>query len=287
MDVNALGVSALSLSGHKFGTPQGIGLLWVKRGTPLRTLMSGGGHERGRRSGTSNVAGAVGLATALELAEREREQYAARVAALRDRLIDGILETVPGALLTGPDPRETVKLQESGVAADATAEVTHVTDPDSADIAAGASAAKATAASSGLNGITRLPTTALFCFPGVNGETVLVDLENQEVLVSSGSACATGSSEPSHVLTAMGFPRRWPPPPCASAWAKRPPRRTSTTQSAPPRRSSRNCAANPHADQRYDLDSCRIRHYRRLIGTASSATAWQVKACRARRTPTA
>lgn len=206
LDVNALGVSALSLSGHKFGTPQGIGLLWVKRGTPLRTLMSGGGHERGRRSGTSNVAGAVGLATALELAEREREQYAARVAALRDRLIDGILETVPGALLTGPDPRETVKLQESGVAADATAEVTHVTDPDSADIAAGASAAKATAASSGLNGITRLPTTALFCFPGVNGETVLVDLENQEVLVSSGSACATGSSEPSHVLTAMGVP---------------------------------------------------------------------------------
>lgn len=169
LDVNELGVSALSLAGHKFGTPQGLGLLWVKRGTPLRTLMSGGGQERGRRSGTSNVAGAVGLATALQLAEREREEFAARVTALRDRLIHGILGSVPGALLTGPDPRET-------------------------------------GASPGLNGISRLPINAFFCFPGVNGETVLVDLENQGVLVSSGSACATGSSEPSHVLTALGIP---------------------------------------------------------------------------------
>ncbi len=207
LDVNALGISALTLAGHKLGTPQGIGLLWVKRGTPLRTLMSGGGHERGRRSGTSNVAGAVGLATALELAEREREEYATRVTALRDRLMDGILGAVPGALLTGPDPRETVHLQETDVAADATPKGTHATDPDSADIAAGASAARATAATSaGLNGTTRLPSNASFCFPGVNGETVLVDLENQGVLVSSGSACATGSSEPSHVLTAMGIP---------------------------------------------------------------------------------
>ncbi|MBD2762053.1 cysteine desulfurase [Kocuria sp. cx-116] len=169
LDVNELGVSALSLAGHKFGTPQGIGLLWVKRGTPLRTLMSGGGQERGRRSGTSNVAGAVGLATALQLAEREREEYTARVTALRDRLIDGILGSVPGALLTGPNPRDT-------------------------------------GATSGLNGTLRLPNNAFFCFPGVNGETVLVDLENQGVLVSSGSACATGSSEPSHVLTALGVP---------------------------------------------------------------------------------
>lgn len=180
LDVNALGVSALSLAGHKVGTPQGIGLLWVKRGTPLRTLMSGGGHERGRRSGTSNVAGAVGLATALELAEQERELYTARVTTLRDRLIDGILEAVPGALLTGPNSAGTTE---------------------------GASAATAAAATSaGLNGITRLATNASFCFPGVNGETVLVDLENQGVLVSSGSACATDSTEPSHVLTAMGVP---------------------------------------------------------------------------------
>ena len=207
LNVNELGVSALSLAGHKMGTPQGIGMLWVKRGTPLRSLMSGGGHERGRRSGTSNVAGAVGLATALELAEREREEYAARISTLRNRLIDGILGSVPGALLTGPDPRETVNFQGLSVEANATAQGTHVTDPGSADIATGASAANANAATSaGLNGTTRLPTNASFCFPGVNGETVLVDLENQGVLVSSGSACATGSSEPSHVLTAMAVP---------------------------------------------------------------------------------
>ncbi|RKQ35150.1 cysteine desulfurase family protein [Kocuria tytonis] len=161
LDVRELGVSALSLAGHKIGTPPGIGLLWVKRGTPLRPLLSGGGHERGRRSGTSTVAGAVGLAVALEAAERERGEFVRHGAALRDRLIGGILSGVPGALLTGPDP------------------------------------------SAGGN---RLATNASFCFPGVNGETVLVDLENRGVLVSSGSACSAGSTEPSHVLTALGLP---------------------------------------------------------------------------------
>ena len=181
-----LGISALTLAGHKMGTPQGVGLLWVKRGTHLRSLQSGGGHERGRRSGTSNVAGAVGMAVALELAEWERVDYAARVAALRDRLIGGILNAVPSAILTGPDPRETARQGGSG---------------DRTGPADGSTPAQA-----GLKEITRLPNNASFCFPGVNGETVLVDLENQGVLVSSGSACATGSSEPSHVLTAMGIP---------------------------------------------------------------------------------
>lgn len=160
LDVRKLGVSALSLAGHKIGTPPGIGLLCIKRGTPLRPLLSGGGHERGRRSGTSTVAGAVGLAVALERAEAEREEHVRRTVALRGRLIEGILGRVPGALLTGPD------------------------------------------SSAGGN---RLATNASFCFPGVNGETVLVDLENRGVLVSSGSACSAGSTEPSHVLTALGL----------------------------------------------------------------------------------
>ncbi|MDO4917929.1 MAG: cysteine desulfurase family protein [Kocuria sp.] len=160
LDVRSLGVSALTLAGHKIGTPPGIGVLWLRRGTPLRPLLSGGGHERGRRPGTSTVAGAVGFAVALEQAEAEREKHARRCTELRDRLIAGVLGSVPGALLTGPDPS-----------------------------AGGA----------------RLATNASFCFPGVNGETVLVDLENRGIMVSSGSACSAGSTEPSHVLTALGL----------------------------------------------------------------------------------
>lgn len=162
LDVQALDVAALSLAGHKIGAPKGTGALYLRRGTPLRPLLSGGGQERGRRSGTSDVAGAVGLATALRLASDERAERAAPLAGLRDRLVAGILAAVPTAVLTGPDPRE--------------------------------------------RPASRLPGTASFCFPGVNGETVLVDLEARGLLVSSGSACAAGSTEPSHVLTAMGYP---------------------------------------------------------------------------------
>ncbi|MEX5238015.1 cysteine desulfurase family protein, partial [Kocuria arenosa] len=148
--------------GHKIGAPKGVGALYLRRGTPLRPLLSGGGHERGRRSGTSDVAGAVGLAVALRLAAEERPARAARVAGLRDRLISGILSAVPAAMLTGPDPRE--------------------------------------------RPAARLPGHVSFCFPGVDGETVLVDLEARGLLVSSGSACSAGDTEPSHVLTAMGYP---------------------------------------------------------------------------------
>ncbi|KUG61354.1 MULTISPECIES: cysteine desulfurase family protein [Kocuria] len=162
LDVQALHVAALSLAGHKIGGPKGTGVLYLRRGTPLRPLLSGGGHERGRRSGTSDVAGAVGFATALRLAAEERPERAVRLAGLRDRLIAGILSAVPTAVLTGPDPRE--------------------------------------------RPAARLPGNASFCFPGVNGETVLVDLEARGLLVSSGSACSAGDTEPSHVLTAMGIP---------------------------------------------------------------------------------
>lgn len=156
LDVRALGVDALSLSGHKLGAPKGTGLLYVRGGLPLEPLLHGGGQERGRRSGTENVAGAVAMATALALAAAERSDGVARATALRGKLVDTVLAEVPGALLTG-----------------------HRTE--------------------------RLPAHASFCFPGVSGEAVLLELERAGVLCSSGSACAAGSDEPSAVLTAMGL----------------------------------------------------------------------------------
>lgn len=152
-----LGIDAISLAGHKLGAPKGTGVLGVRGRVPLEPLLHGGGQERGRRSGTENVAGAVGFATALELAEAERAEAAARVAALRDRFIARVLAAVPSAALTG--------------------------DP-----------------------VHRLPGTASFTFAGTSGEAVLLELERRGVVSSSGSACAAGSDEPSHVLTAMGVP---------------------------------------------------------------------------------
>lgn len=154
----ALGVDAMSLSGHKLGAPKGVGLLFARGRLTLEPVLHGGGQERGRRSGTENVAGAVAMATALELSQVELGTTAPRLAALRDRLIAGVLEAVPSALLTG-----------------------HPTQ--------------------------RLPNNASFCFPGTGGEAVLLQLEEHGVLCSSGSACAAGSDEPSHVLTAMGYDR--------------------------------------------------------------------------------
>lgn len=156
LDVKALGVDALSISGHKLGAPKGCGVLFVRGRTRVEPLVHGGGQERGRRSGTENVAGAVALATALTLAHAERPEQAARLAGLRERFIATILDTVPGALLTG-----------------------HRTE--------------------------RLPSVASFCFPGTSGESVLLELERQGVVCSSGSACAAGSDAPSPVLTALGY----------------------------------------------------------------------------------
>jgi len=156
LDVTALGVDALSLSGHKLGAPPGIGALFVRGRLPLEPLLHGGGQERGKRSGTENVAGAVAFAVALELSLRERSETAERVARLRDEFIATVLRRSPTARLTG-----------------------HPTE--------------------------RLPGTASFVFPGTSGEAVLLELERRGIVCSSGSACAAGSSEPSHVLTAMGF----------------------------------------------------------------------------------
>lgn len=101
LDTAATGADAMSLSGHKIGAPKGCGLLYVRGALALEPLIHGGGQERGRRSGTENVAGAVALATALALAERERTEAAVRARSLRDHFIDTVLHTVPGALLTG------------------------------------------------------------------------------------------------------------------------------------------------------------------------------------------
>jgi cysteine desulfurase len=101
-----LGIDLLALSAHKFYGPKGVGLLYVRRDTPLVPAITGGDHERGRRPGTVNVAGAVGLATALELAEKRRVEDQARLRSLRDRLIEGVLERIPDSRLTGhPDER--------------------------------------------------------------------------------------------------------------------------------------------------------------------------------------
>ncbi|RFA13973.1 cysteine desulfurase [Subtercola boreus] len=156
LDVAELGVDALSFSGHKLGAPKGVGVLFARGRLPLEPVVHGGGQERGHRSGTENVAGAVGLATALTLAEQTRTADASRTELLRDALIAGVLSGVPDARLTG-----------------------HPT--------------------------ARLPGNASFCFPGTSGEALLLELERGGIVCSSGSACAAGSDEPSHVLLALGY----------------------------------------------------------------------------------
>lgn len=157
LSLDALGVDALSLAGHKVGAPKGTGALIVRGRLQLEPVLHGGGQERGRRSGTENVAGAVAFATALRLAEAERADAAARVAALGAAFTATIAVTVPGAQPTG--------------------------DPEH-----------------------RLPGTVSFVFPGTSGEAVLLELERDGIVCSSGSACAAGSDEASHVLTAIGLP---------------------------------------------------------------------------------
>lgn len=161
LDLRGLGADAVSISGHKVGAPKGIGAAAIRGRLPVEPLIHGGGQENGRRSGTENVAFAVALATALELADAEREAAAGRIAKLRDAFIARVLGAREEVLLTGPG----------------------VETPGE-----------------------RLPGHASFCFPGISGESVLLDLEQRGVVASSGSACAAGSDEPSHVLTALGIP---------------------------------------------------------------------------------
>jgi cysteine desulfurase len=157
VDVRALGVDLLSLSAHKFNGPKGVGVLWIKRGTRMLPILTGGKHERNRRAGTENVPAIVGLGVAARLAAAKLESEATRVAALRDRLEQGILARVPGTAVNG-DPRN------------------------------------------------RVPNTTNISFDRVEAESLLIALDLEGIAVSTGSACSSGTLEPSHVLRAMGLP---------------------------------------------------------------------------------
>jgi cysteine desulfurase len=156
LDVRTLNVDLLSLTAHKFYGPKGTGVLYVRHGTPLMPQINGGGQERRRRAGTENVPGIAGFAEALRLAEEQREAYVEHCSALRDRLIDGVLERIPHTYLNGSHTQ-------------------------------------------------RLPNNANILFEFVDGESLLLLLDQQGFCASAGSACAAGSVEPSHVLTALGI----------------------------------------------------------------------------------
>ena len=154
IDVKEQNIDMLSLSGHKFHGPKGVGALYVRRGIALTNLIEGGAQERGKRAGTENIAGICGMAAALEEACAHLDENAAKVTALRDRLIEG-LSKIPHCALNG--------------------------DP-----------------------VNRLPGNVSFCFEGIEGESLLLLLDMKGVAASSGSACTSGSLDPSHVLLAIG-----------------------------------------------------------------------------------
>jgi cysteine desulfurase len=157
VDVRALGVDLLSLSAHKFNGPKGAGVLWVRRGTRVQPILTGGKHERSRRAGTENVPAIAGMGVAARLAIGKMATEGARVGALRDRLEAGILKTVPGTVVNGTPPQ-------------------------------------------------RVPNTTNISFDRVEAESLLIALDLEAIAVSTGSACSSGTLEPSHVLRAMGFP---------------------------------------------------------------------------------
>ena len=154
IDVKAQNIDMLSLSGHKFHGPKGVGALYARRGIPLVNVIEGGAQERGKRGGTENIAGICGMAAALKDACDHIDENMPRVAAMRDKLIAG-LSQIPHCALNG--------------------------DP-----------------------VNRLPGNVSFCFEGIEGESLLLLLDYKGVSASSGSACTSGSLDPSHVLLAIG-----------------------------------------------------------------------------------
>ena len=158
VDVKELNTDFLSLAGHKLYGPKGIGALYIRRGIRIDNLIHGGGQERGRRAGTENIPGVVGLGKAIEIATENIEENRARLTVLRDKLIDGILERIPYARLNGP------------------------------------------------RGDKRLPGNSNISFEFIEGESILLSLDFEGICASSGSACTSGSLDPSHVLLAIGLP---------------------------------------------------------------------------------
>ena len=166
INVDHLGVDMLSIGAHKFYGPKGIGALYVRQRTPIQWQQLGGGQEKNRRAGTENVAGIVGMAKALELAHEELDARNAHSRDLRDRLLNGIPERIPYVHTTGPSSVRPEPVE----------------------------------------GLHRAPNNASFCFKYIEGEAILIALDLAGVAASSGSACTSGSLEPSHVLTALGVP---------------------------------------------------------------------------------
>lgn len=160
VDFAASGANSMSISGHKFGAPMGIGALLIRRGAAVQPLGFGGGQERDLRSGSVNVPGAVAMAAALAEATSEMERCAATLVALRDRLIDGIRSAVPGTELVGPSDRGACDR--------------------------------------------RLPGNVNMLFPGREGESMLMLLDQAGISCSTGSACTAGVAEASHVALATG-----------------------------------------------------------------------------------
>ena len=156
IDVKAQNIDMLSLSGHKFHGPRGSGVLYARKGIPLVNIIEGGAQERGKRAGTENLPAIVGMAAALQEACDHIDENAAKVSALRDKLISG-LSKIPHSALNG--------------------------DP-----------------------VHRLPGNVNFCFEGIEGESLLLLLDAKGICASSGSACTSGSLDPSHVLLAIGRP---------------------------------------------------------------------------------
>ncbi len=167
VDFAASGVDAMTVTGHKLGGPVGVGALVARRDLPIEAVLHGGGQERGVRSGTLDAAAIRAFATAVTEAVEQRAERAARLAALRDELVAGVLRVAPEAVLRGPDP-------------------------------------SAGAASTGSPA--RLPGNAHFTFLGAEGDSLLYLLDSAGVQASTGSACQAGVPQPSHVLLAMGVP---------------------------------------------------------------------------------